>query len=86
VAPDIAIEILSPGAPNERRDRQIKRKLYSIHGVGEYRIVDPETRGVELYRKREQGGLVLAAKLQIGDELTSTILDGLRLPVQAIFE
>jgi Uma2 family endonuclease len=53
--------------------------------VGEYWIVDPETRGVELYRKRKQGGLILASKLQPGDELTSMFLDGFRLPVQAIF-
>jgi Uma2 family endonuclease len=85
-APDIAIEIVSPGASNERRDRQIKRRLYSIHGVGEYWIVDPETRSVELYRKRKQGGLVLAANLQIGDELASSVLHGFRLPIQAIFE
>jgi Uma2 family endonuclease len=85
-APDIAIEIVSPGSSNERRDRQIKRKLYSTHGVGEYWIVDPETRSVDLYRKRKQGGLILAAKLQIEDELVSTILQGFRLPVQSIFE
>jgi hypothetical protein len=38
------------------------------------------------YRKRKEGGLVLAAKLQIGDELASTLLEGFRLPIQAIFE
>jgi Uma2 family endonuclease len=85
-APDIAIEILSPGASNEHRDRHIKRNLYSTHGVGEYWIVDPETRSVELYRKRKQGGFILAANLQPGDELTSMFLDGFRLPIQAIFE
>jgi Uma2 family endonuclease len=85
-APDIAIEILSPGASNERRDRQIKRKLYSTHAVGEYWIVDPETRRVEIYRKLDETGFVLAENLQIADELTSTFLEGFRLPVQAIFE
>jgi Uma2 family endonuclease len=85
-APDIAIEILSPGASNERRDRTLKRRLYSARGVGEYWIVDPETRSVELHRKRKEGGLELAANLQIGDELTSAFLEGFRLPVKAIFE
>ena len=75
-APDIAIEILSPGASNERRDQTLKRRLYSAHGVGEYWIVDPETRSVELHRKRKEGGLELAANLQIGDELTSAFLEG----------
>jgi len=85
-APDIAIEILSPGASNERRDRYLKRQLYSTHGVGEYWIVDPETRSVEIYRKLDEAGFVLAEKLQIGDELGSTVLEGFRLPVRAIFE
>jgi len=85
-APDIAIEIVSPGSANERRDRHLKRKLYSAQGVGEYWIVDPETRSVEIYRKRLQGGLVLAAKLQSDNELASTVLEGFRIPVRAIFE
>src|SRR5580698_3693579 len=45
-APEILIEILSPGATNERRDRHIKRNLYAGRGVAEYWIVDPENRGV----------------------------------------
>jgi len=85
-APDIAIEIVSPGASNERRDRQIKRKLYSTQGVGEYWIVDPETRSVEIHRKLHEAGFAMAENLQIGDELTSSYLEGFRLPVQAIFQ
>jgi Uma2 family endonuclease len=29
-APDLIIEILSPGPENERRDRQVKRQLYPL--------------------------------------------------------
>ena len=32
-APDLAIEILSSGKENERRDREVKLKLYSSQGV-----------------------------------------------------
>src|SRR5580704_10187306 len=32
-APEIVIEILSPGSSNEDRDRNVKRKLYSTRGV-----------------------------------------------------
>jgi len=85
-APDIAIEILSPGASNERRDRYLKRQLYSTHGVGEYWVVDPETRSVEIYRKLDEKGFVTAENLQVGDELTSTFLEGFRLPLKVIFE
>jgi len=39
-APELIVEILSPGSANERRDREVKLKLYSIKGVQEYWIVD----------------------------------------------
>jgi Uma2 family endonuclease len=35
-APELVVEVLSPGALNERRDREAKRKLYSAYGVQEY--------------------------------------------------
>ncbi|WP_083619746.1 Uma2 family endonuclease, partial [Planktothrix serta] len=37
-APELVIEVLSPGKQNERRDKQAKLKLYSITGVQEYWI------------------------------------------------
>lgn len=45
-APDLVIEILSPGT--EKRDRLIKPKLYGRHGVREYWIVDPESKTIEV--------------------------------------
>jgi len=39
-APEIVIEILSPGRENISRDRVAKRQLYAKHGVKEYWIVD----------------------------------------------
>src|SRR5206468_266208 len=35
VAPELAVEVLSPGTANERRDREVKLKLYSRQGVRE---------------------------------------------------
>jgi len=84
-APEIVIEILSPGTANERRDRHQKRKLYSVRGVHEYWIVDPETRSIELLRKRKEGGLEVVANLQCGDELTSPLLPDFRLRVEPLF-
>ena len=83
-APEIVIEILSPGASNQSRDRHFKRNLYSVRGVHEYWIVDPETRSIELHRKRKEGGLELA-NLQCGDELTSPLLPDFRMPVEPVF-
>ncbi len=48
-APDLVIEIVSPGAENERRDRVVKRQLYARYGVKECWIADPESRTIEIY-------------------------------------
>ncbi len=57
-APEIVIEILSPGTSNERRDRHVKRNLYSERSVEEYWLVDPENRSVEVRpRNREADNL-----------------------------
>src|SRR3712207_5956267 len=39
-APELVVEVLSPGAVNERRDREAKLRLYARQGVDEYWIVD----------------------------------------------
>src|ERR1700735_891197 len=57
-APEIVIEILSPGSSNERRDRHVKRTLYATRGVAEYWLVDPENHAVELHCKNAAGELL----------------------------
>jgi Uma2 family endonuclease len=84
-APEIVVEILSPGSANEKRDRTVKRRLYSARGVHEYWIVDPETKTVDVYRKRKEGGLKLAANLHTGDDLTSSVLPAFRLSLTQLF-
>lgn len=39
-APELVIEVLSAGTENERRDREVKLKLYSVRGVQEYWIIN----------------------------------------------
>jgi Uma2 family endonuclease len=46
-APDLVVEILSPGTAE--RDRTIKLKLYRRHGVAEYWIADPDTNSVRVW-------------------------------------
>ncbi len=53
-APELAIEVLSPGGANEARDRQHKRDLYARRGVLEYWIVDWRTRQVVIYRRENR--------------------------------
>ena len=74
-APELVIEVLSPGKTNERRDKEAKLKLYSVQGVHEYWIVNLKEQTVEVYR-RENASLKLVATLYSQDELTSPILLG----------
>src|SRR5262249_57548257 len=48
-APDLVIEIVSPGAENEHRDRFAKRQLYAKYGVKEYWLVALEAGAIEGY-------------------------------------
>lgn len=72
-APDIAIEVLSAGSENEKRDRELKLKLYSSRGVLEYWIADWRAKQIQVYR-RENGILKLAVTLFVTDILTSPLL------------
>ena len=85
-APEIVIEILSPGASNARRDRHVKLSLYAARGVGEYWIVDPENRGVEIHRRDEAGDLVFIQSVRQSDELTCALLSGFGIRVDTLFE
>src|ERR1700749_2661917 len=56
LAPAIAVEVVSPGRTNARRDRVKKLRVYDKFGVGEYWVADPEARTLEIYR-RDVGAL-----------------------------
>ena len=83
-APDLVVEVLSGGTENERRDRNVKRYLYGKYGVKEYWIINWEVGTVEIYRPVD-GGLELQSTLGIKDGLTSPLLPGFSLAVEAIF-
>jgi Uma2 family endonuclease len=83
-APELAIEVVSPGAESRRRDRVAKRALYGKYGVREYWIVDYKTRTVEVCAL-EENVLQTVAKLTEGDALTSVVLPGFTCDVAAIF-
>lgn len=83
-APELIVEVLSPGKPNEDRDRRAKLKLYSIKGVQEYWIVDRIAQQIEVYR-RDQAQLVLVATLFPQDTLTSPLLPEFNCAVAQIF-
>ncbi len=84
VAPELVVEVLSPGERNEQRDREVKVKLYSIHGVQEYWIVSWQQKTIAIYR-RQGGQLTQVGTVLPGDTLTSPLLPGFGPEVAALF-
>jgi Uma2 family endonuclease len=83
-APELAIEVLSAGSDNERRDREVKRKLYAVRGVQEYWIVDWQKQQIEIFR-RDGNGLPLIATLFDRDVLSSPLLPNFEQSVAEVF-
>nr|WP_238718465.1 Uma2 family endonuclease [Petrachloros mirabilis] len=83
-APELIVEVLSPGEQNVQRDCQLKLKLYSQQGVQEYWIVDPELHQVQVYR-RDQAMLKQVATLFATDILSSPLLPGFSGSLAQVF-
>jgi Uma2 family endonuclease len=81
-APDLVIEIVSPGST--RLDRVKKREVYAQYGILEYWIVSPGERTVEILRLRD-GQYEQAGLYEEGDALQSPLLTGFTCPVKDIF-
>jgi Uma2 family endonuclease len=84
IAPELVVEVLSPGKANEDRDRKAKLKLYSRRAVQEYWIVDWIGRQVEIYR-RSRLRLRHVSTLNAREKLSSPLLPGFSCPVAALF-
>jgi Uma2 family endonuclease len=84
-APDLLIEVLSPGKANAERDREKKVELYSRYSVQEYWIADWCAITLDVYRQ-EQDALQLMQTLKSGDELTSPLLPGFAYIIDRFFE
>lgn len=84
MAPELVVEVLSPGSANERRDREVKLALYCRQGVEEYWIVDWRARVVQVLR-RDGEGLRAVATLAGDDVLTSPLLPGFSCPVSSLW-
>lgn len=81
-APDLVVEILSPGTATY--DRGYKQSLYSSHGVREYWLVDPEAETVEVLAEGAQAFLLNATHRR-GESLTSPLLAGLAIDLEQVF-
>jgi Uma2 family endonuclease len=83
-APDLVIEILSPGT--RRVDETLKLQLYERVGVLEYWMLDPAPETVRIFR-REEDRLILVRSLSAaaGDVLDTPLLPGLAIPLGEVF-
>ena len=83
-APDLVIEIVSPGSTNYSRDFDLKRKVYGKFGVPEYWIVDCWSQSIIIFRL-EDDTLKEVAKFGETDVLESPLFPGLSLKLSDIF-
>jgi len=83
-APDIVIEILSPG--NNKKELRNKYEVYEEAGVKEYWVIHPSERTFLKYTLDGEG-FFRPSKLMIGgDEITTPILPGFYLDLEEVFE
>ncbi len=78
-APDLVVEILSPG--NRNYDERVKYHAYERFGVAEYWIVDPDAKAVTIYRRAGR----TFRQVDTGNAITTPLLPGFALEVSAIF-
>ena len=81
-APDLVVEILSPGTAS--RDRVEKAHIYARHGVRHYWLADPETRVLEVYELGE-GQYRRAASLADDDTFSPSLFPGLTIPLASLW-
>jgi Uma2 family endonuclease len=82
-APDIVVEILSPG--NNKKELRNKYEVYEESGVKEYWIVWPEHKNFLTYTLDDQGKYQPSRVMTLGDEVTTPILPGFVLKLDEVF-
>ena len=81
LAPDVAIEVVSP--ESEKRDYVKKKCLYEESGIKEYWIIDLQGMNVEFYRLVSEKYEPIP--LEEGDIFRSTVLEGFWLNANWLF-
>lgn len=82
-APDFIIEIVSPSSPS--MDYVKKLHLYEKHKVREYWIVNYTRKEIMAYRLLENGEYG-EPEIYSGKEIVAGIFEGLKIPLDVIFE
>ncbi len=82
-APDLVIEILSPG--NSRKEIKLKHELYEEAGVREYWIVYPAEESIAIFLLNDKGKYDGATLYAYGDKISSKAVPGLTIDLKIIF-
>jgi Uma2 family endonuclease len=82
-APDIVIEVLSPG--NNKKELGNKYDVYEEAGVKEYWIIYPPEKTLFQYTLKE-GRFTTSRPFTIGNHVTTPILPGFVLKLNDLFE
>ena len=82
-APDIIIEILSPG--NNKKELANKYEVYEEAGVKEYWLIVPIESACFQYILNKEGRYFAAKPLTTGDKVTTPILPGFSLDLEEVF-
>jgi len=85
VPPDIAIEVLSLGERDERRDRVEKAEEYAAFGIRWYWIVDPESRALEIRERSSDSRYQLLLRATDGRVTGVPGCPGLELDLDALW-
>jgi len=83
-APDLTLEILSPG--NSKHEMDIKFKIYQESGVKEYWIVDCERRSILIFSLQAHHTMSGLKPFTEGETIRSPLFPDLRIQVTDIFK
>lgn len=82
-APDIVVEILSPG--NNRKELQNKYEVYEESGVKEYWIIHPDEKTFMKYTLSDGGLYQPSRLLTFGDIVVTPVLPGFEMKLDDVF-
>ena len=83
-APDIVVEILSPG--NSKKELSVKFDIYEAAGVREYWIIQPEAKSFVKYVRNESGMFIEKGTTVNGGEIRSEVLPGFSMNLNELFQ
>jgi Uma2 family endonuclease len=83
-APDLVVEVVSKSSIT--RDLHEKYSVYEQAGIREYWVVHPQDKSLIIFVLNEQGHYQPSKPLTRGDKATSTVLPGLIIDLDDLFE